>query len=99
MNLTPIEFIKCRKAGVEKVRNEIIWSFKNQDTFFITGCGKHMKEKDDVPLINRYIFFPLNTELQRELCFKLQRLLMEILRNNDFHLNIKHMPINVCFIV
>lgn len=58
-----------------------------------------MKEKDYAPLINRYIFFPQNTELQRELFFKLQRLLIEILRNNDFHLNIKHMPINVCFIV
>lgn len=58
-----------------------------------------MKEIEYVSLINKYFFFPLNTELQRELFFKLQRLLMEILRNHDFHLNIKHQPINACFIV
>lgn len=58
-----------------------------------------MKEIKYVPLINKYIFFPLNTELQKELCFKLQRLLMEILKNHDFHLNIKHWAINACFIV
>jgi len=59
-----------------------------------------MAEIEYVLLINRYLFLPPSElELQRELYFKLKRLLMEILRNHVFHLNIKHCPINACLIV